>query len=170
MTPVLSVVGASGSGKTTLLEALIGWLIERGHSVAVLKHDAHRFQIDHPGKDTARLFDAGATQVAIAGADEIALRERPRGAIDPESLVRRLFHDVDLVLTEGYRCGPWPKLEVARAGHGPGPAHLDDPTLVALATDLEVYSALPAFALDDVASLGAWIESRFLSSAAGEAG
>lgn len=166
MSVVVSVVGSSGSGKTTLLEGLIPWLIGRGWRVAVLKHDAHRFQIDREGKDTARLFDAGARQVAIAGQGEIALRERVEGRSEPEELVRRLFHDIDLVLTEGYKTGGWPKIEVVRGAHGGDPGCLDDPTLRAVVSDLDRRWPVPAFELGDVESVGEWIESEFLGSAA----
>ncbi len=164
MSVVVSIVGSSGSGKTTLLEGLIPWLIGRGWRVAVLKHDAHRFEIDRDGKDTARLFDAGARQVAIAGPNEIALRERVDGGCEPEELVKRLFHDVDLVLTEGYKTGRWPKVEVIREGSGGEPRCLDDPTLRAVVSDLDRSWPVRAFAMDDVEAVGDWIENEFLGS------
>ena len=64
--PVLAVCGFSGSGKTTLLEAVIPNLVKRGLAIAVVKHDAHGFEVDKPGKDSDRLFRAGAT-IALSG-------------------------------------------------------------------------------------------------------
>jgi ABC-type oligopeptide transport system ATPase subunit len=65
---VLGLAGHSGSGKTSLAERLVPALAARGLSVAYLKHDAHRFQMDKPGKDTFRVYQAGAVAVAAAGA------------------------------------------------------------------------------------------------------
>ena len=67
--PVLAVCGFSGAGKTTLLESAIPRLIERGLTVAVVKHDAHGFEVDRPGKDSDRLFRAGAT-ITLSGQQE----------------------------------------------------------------------------------------------------
>lgn len=160
--PRLAVVGSSGSGKTTLLERLIPVLMERGVQVAVLKHDAHGFQMDREGKDTARLFDAGASQVAISGPHEFALRERIDGRPSPDEIVERHFHDVDLILAEGYRTGEWPKLEVARRARSDELLCVADPNLVAVATDLAISVAVPCFDPDDVAGIADWVLDQFL--------
>jgi molybdopterin-guanine dinucleotide biosynthesis protein B len=168
--PMVAIVGSSGSGKTTLIERLLPWLAARGVRVAVLKHDAHRFQMDHPGKDTDRFFRAGARQVAIAGAQEIALREHPEppalgGAAEesPRALAARLFHHVDLILTEGYRSGDLPKVEVFRRGvGGPLPPCVGDPLLRLLLTDRPGPHAVAALPLDDLAGFGDWLLREFL--------
>src|ERR1700694_4988704 len=96
--PVLAVCGYSGSGKTTLLEAAIPRLVERGLAVAVVKHDAHRFEVDRPGKDSDRLFRAGAT-VVLRGAEEQF--ERRAEPLTLEGTLERLARDHDLLLVEG---------------------------------------------------------------------
>ena len=155
--PLLSIVGASGSGKTTLIEALLPWLRARGVRVAVLKHDSHGFQIDHAGKDTDRIFRAGARQVAIAGPEEIALRERVDEEEDARTLANRLFHSVDLVLTEGYNTGPWPKIEVLRQGAGDELRCRGDAHLKLVVTDRKDEFSVPALGLDDVQGVGEWV-------------
>jgi molybdopterin-guanine dinucleotide biosynthesis protein A len=104
--PVLAVCGFSGSGKTTLLEAAIPKLVERGLAVAVVKHDAHRFEVDKQGKDSDRLFRAGATVVLRGGEEQF---ERRGGVISLEATLARLGHDHDLLLVEGHKDTPLTK-------------------------------------------------------------
>ncbi len=107
--PVLAVCGYSGSGKTTLLEAAIPRLVARGVSVAVVKHDAHGFVVDQEGKDSARLFRAGAT-VALRGPAEQFLRRNASSALTLEATLWDLARDHDLVLVEGHKDTPLPKV------------------------------------------------------------
>jgi len=76
MVPVLSIVGKSDSGKTTLIEKLIPELKHRGYRVGTIKHDAHRFEMDHEGKDTYRHFHAGADTVLISSAEKMAMQKQ----------------------------------------------------------------------------------------------
>ena len=101
--PVISVVGNSGAGKTTLLEKLVRELKHRGYRVAAVKHDAHDFQMDHPGKDTYRLAEAGADAVIISAADRLALLERVDEERTLDDLAAMVSGRVDIILTEGYR-------------------------------------------------------------------
>src|SRR5208337_1394768 len=106
---VLAICGWSGAGKTTLLEAVIPELKRRGLAVAVLKHYAHGLDVDRAGKDSDRLFRAGA-EVALHGPDEALRRARPSGADDlPATLSALLAHN-DLVLVEGHKGTPLPKV------------------------------------------------------------
>ena len=114
-TRVLAFAGYSGSGKTTLIEKFIARLAEHGLRVAYLKHDAHRFQMDKPGKDTWRAMEAGASAVAIASADSWAWLAR----VDipgMEDLVRRTLAVADVCLIEGYHGSHYPKILVFRRG------------------------------------------------------
>jgi len=114
-TRVLAFAGSSGSGKTTLIEKFIARLAEHGLRVAYLKHDAHRFQMDKPGKDTWRAMEAGASAVAIASADSWAWLAR----VDipgMEDLVRRTLAVADVCLIEGYHGSHYPKILVFRRG------------------------------------------------------
>ncbi len=160
--PVLSVVGRSNSGKTTLIVKLLPWLTARGWRVGTIKHDVHGFTMDHEGKDTYRHFEAGADRVLIAGAGEIAFRQRAQEEQEREALVARFFDGVDMVITEGYKTGDWPKVEVLRSGRSRHPLCLGDATLKALVTDVAGDYPVPVFGLDDVSGLGRWIEATFL--------
>jgi molybdenum cofactor guanylyltransferase len=113
--PVLAVCGFSGSGKTTLLEAAIPRLVERGLSVAVVKHDAHGFEVDRPGKDSDRLFRAGAT-VALRGLHQQFERRGAGAVLSLESTLERFGCDHDLLLIEGHKDTTLPKLWLGREG------------------------------------------------------
>lgn len=159
--PVLSIVGASGSGKTTLLEKLIPELKRRGHRVAVIKHHPQAgLELDTPGKDTHRLAQAGADHVVLAAPDQLLQRRR----LERERTLAELLaeiHDVDLVLTEGFKREFIPKIEVNRREHTP--ALLDLPgERIALVSDQRFELDCPQFDLDDVAGLADLIEARCL--------
>lgn len=106
--PVLAVSGFSGSGKTTLLEAAIPELVRSGISLAVIKHDAHGIQIDRSGKDSDRLFQAGAT-VALRGPDQQFLRRQGTSLLSLHATLEFLSRDHDLLLVEGHKNTPLPK-------------------------------------------------------------
>ncbi|MCP4896440.1 MAG: molybdopterin-guanine dinucleotide biosynthesis protein B [bacterium] len=110
--PVLAFCGWSGSGKTTLLEALIPRLRRRGLAVALIKHDAHGVQLDTPGKDSDRFFKAGAT-VCLRGPKEVAWRYGASASIGFRRCVRDLLRHHDLVLVEGHKHTPLPKVWIA---------------------------------------------------------
>lgn len=112
-TPVLTFVGKSGAGKTTFLEQLIPELKRRGLRLAVVKHDAHQFEMDKPGKDTWRFSQAGADAVAISNAVQTALMEHPARELTLNEVISRL-PEADLVLTEGYKSEHNPKIELHR--------------------------------------------------------
>jgi molybdopterin-guanine dinucleotide biosynthesis protein MobB len=104
--PVLAVCGFSGAGKTTLLEAAIPLLVGRGLRVAVVKHDAHGFTVDRPGKDSDRLFRAGATVVLGNAGEQFERRAAP---LSLTATLARLACDHDLLLVEGHKGTLLPK-------------------------------------------------------------
>lgn len=112
---VLGLAGHSGSGKTTLAVALVPALAARGLRVAYVKHDAHRFLMDKPGKDTFRVYEAGARAVTIASAEQWAWLQRPP-VPDIEELARRARRAADVVLIEGYHDSSYPKVLIYRRG------------------------------------------------------
>src|ERR1043165_1746841 len=113
---VVGFAGFSGSGKTTLVEALIPALKLQGQRVSVVKHAHHKFDIDHPGKDTYRHREAGAFEVVIASDRRLALMrefEQP-GRPTVHQLLAELYHGVDWVLVEGFKDSNLLKVEVWR--------------------------------------------------------
>lgn len=148
---VIGFAGWSGAGKTTLLARLIPVLVGRGLQVSTVKHAHHGFDVDKPGKDSWVHREAGATEVLVGSANRWALMHELRGEAEPDlpALLGRLSA-VDLVLVEGFKRGPHPKIEVHRAALGKPLIHPGDPAVVALAADPVPPSHLPTVALDDV--------------------
>lgn len=114
--PIISVVGKSNSGKTTLVEKIIPELKKRGYKVGAIKHDVHQFEIDHKGKDSWKMSHAGADTVVIASNEKMAMVKKLDFEVNIDDIVTRLFNDVDIVITEGYKRQNKPKIEVIRYG------------------------------------------------------
>ena len=112
--PVLAVCGFSGSGKTTLLESAIPRLMARGLAVAVVKHDAHGYVVDRAGKDSDRLFRAGAT-IVLSGQQEQLERRAGEATLPLGATLARLGCDHDLLLVEGHKDTPLPKFWLGKA-------------------------------------------------------
>ncbi len=155
---VFGIVGYSGSGKTTLLEKLIPQFTARGLKVSVIKHAHHGFDIDRPGKDSYRHREAGASEVLLSCSDRWALMHERRDGSDVtlDELLARLA-PCDLVLVEGFKQEPIPKLEVYRPETGKPPLFPERVDLVAVASDAEVATSLPRLALDDVAAIADFV-------------
>jgi molybdopterin-guanine dinucleotide biosynthesis protein MobB len=148
----IAIVGSSGAGKTTLLERLIPALKRKGLLVGVVKHDAHRFDIDHPGKDSHRLTVAGADTMMITSASMLAMVKRHTASPPIEELLERYFTDMDLVLVEGYRGSPLPKIEVHRKEFQRAlicRGERNDPGLAAVASDEPLDLDVPVLDLND---------------------
>ncbi len=165
-TKSVSFVAKSGTGKTTLLEKVIVELKERGYRIGVVKHDAHRFEIDHPGKDSYRLTAAGADTMLICSPEKLALVKQHAAAPSIEELLETYFDDVDLVLTEGFKKSGLPKIEIHRQERSPtllcrGEAH--DPSLVAVASDAALDLDVPVLDLNDVRAVADFVEKSFLA-------
>ena len=161
----VSFVAKSNTGKTTLLEGVIGELKRRGYTVGALKHDAHRFDIDHPGKDSHRLTAAGADTMLITSPEKCALVKKYPAAPPLDELLELYFSDVDIVLTEGFKLGPLPKIEVHRRERSTtllcrGENH--DATLIAVASDEPLALDVPVLDLNDVAAVTDFVEQTFL--------
>ena len=155
---VFGFAGWSGSGKTTLIERLLPRLVDGGRRVSVIKHAHHEFDIDKPGKDSHRFRMAGSTEVLVASATRWALMHEHRGAPEP-ALSDLLAHlsDCDLVLVEGFKRDPIPKLEVHRKSNGKPLLSPDDPWIAAIASDVPLDSRLPWFDLDAVDAIATYI-------------
>ncbi|MEJ2792011.1 molybdopterin-guanine dinucleotide biosynthesis protein B [Iodobacter sp. LRB] len=147
---VLGIAGWSGSGKTTLIEKLLPELVRLGQSVSVIKHTHHPVQFEPEGKDTARFRTAGAGEVLLATPHGFALIHE--GGLPLHEMLARLA-PVDIVLVEGFKAAAIPKIEVRRADY---PA-LDDPHIIAIASDCSPESTLPLFDLNQAAEIAAFI-------------
>jgi len=166
--PVVSFVGKSGVGKTTALVRVIAELKGRGYRVGTVKHDTHGFEIDRPGKDSWRHAQAGSDAVVISGPRKLALI-RPLEAELPLDQVVRLMGDVDLVITEGYKRGDKPKIEVTRRERGTE-LLCSAEELIGLMSDYPVDMPVPQFALDDAAGVVDLLERLYLKERADERG
>ena len=159
----VAFVAPSGTGKTTLVEAVIRILWARGWRVGALKHDAHEFDIDRPGKDSHRFTEAGACTTVIASGTQVATVRRTETAWSVDRVLATCFGDEDLVLVEGYSTSDLPKVAVHRAATGePLRVRSDDPTLIAVATDVAVDVDAPRFELDRPDELAAFLEKTLI--------
>jgi molybdopterin-guanine dinucleotide biosynthesis protein MobB len=159
--PVLGFAAFSGTGKTTLLEKLIPQLVERGIRIAMVKHAHHAFDIDKPGKDSHRLRKAGAQQMLIASSQRQALMTENPTPQEPrlDELITRLdLETVDLVLVEGFKHVPFPKIELHREALGKTLLHPGDPAIIAVACDHPVDTGtLPSLDINDTAAIATFI-------------
>ena len=163
---VVGFAGYSGSGKTTLVERLIPVLRLQGLRVSVVKHAHHRFDIDHPGKDTFRHREAGAFEVVVASNRRLALlREfEQETQLTVHQLLAELYAGVDWVLVEGFKDSDLLKIEVWRSDTDKPARYPDDPFIVALATDspqaLPQPTLRPVLDLNDPQAVANWLVSN----------
>ncbi len=160
--PTVSVVARSKTGKTTFLESLIPALKAAGLSVAVVKHHHHTSSFDTPGKDTHRIAEAGADLVLGISPVQVATFSRESGSRDLDAVIAKHCAGFDLVLTEGYKRGDFPKIEVHRSERS-SELLCEFEEMLALVTDAEWDTDVPQFSLDDAdgvaALLAAWLDS-----------
>ena len=166
----VAFLARSGTGKTTLIEKILPELAKRGYRVGAIKHDAHRFDIDHPGKDSHRLTVAGAETMCITSAEKLALVKKHRESPTAETLIESYFSDLDIVLVEGFRKSGIPKIEVHRKEKGSslicrGESY--DPTLIAIASDEPLTVDVPILDLNAPGAIAEFIAS-LLSGTGGE--
>ncbi|MSM40504.1 MAG: molybdopterin-guanine dinucleotide biosynthesis protein B [Geobacter sp.] len=162
---VVSFVAKSGTGKTTLLEKVIAELKRRGHRVGAIKHDAHRFDIDHPGKDSHRLTAAGADTMLITSPEKLALIKRHQEQPAIEELLATYCADLDIVLTEGFKRSSLPKIEVHRQERSARLLCRDeefDPTLVAVASDAPLELDVPVLDINNPGQVADFIEQGIM--------
>ena len=147
------VARLSGTGKTTLVEAVIKILAARGYRVGAIKHDAHDFEIDKPGKDSYRFTAAGAATMVVASSQKTAVVRQNPNPPTLEFLLDSYCRDLDIVLVEGFKGGSLPKIEVHRQGFSPSPTLAETGVLthvVAIAYDGDcTETSLPHLDLND---------------------
>ncbi|MCK8825595.1 molybdopterin-guanine dinucleotide biosynthesis protein B [Fuchsiella alkaliacetigena] len=150
--PVVSIVGNSNSGKTTFIEQLIPELKSRGYRIATIKHDAHKFQIDTPGKDSWRHRQAGAETVVLSSRNKLAMIRELEREVDLDKILSNYINsEVDLVITEGYKTGDKAKIEIFRPAEYEQPLFSEtDEQILTIVRNEEEFSAQQ---LDEVADL-----------------
>ena len=156
---LVAIVGKSDAGKTTLIEKVVPELVKLGLRVGTVKHDAHSFEIDHPGKDSWRHGQAGARAYAIASPERLAFITKLDGEMPLADIARRFFAGFDLVLAEGYKRTAPHRVELFRVGAGHAEPLCGPGEAMALVTD----SGLPhehAFGLEDGAGLARFLAVR----------
>lgn len=155
---VFGVTGWKNAGKTGLMERLVAEFTARGLRVSTIKHAHHTTDVDQPGTDSHRHRQAGAAQVLLASPHRWALMAELRGAEEPPlSDLLGQIGPCDLVLIEGYKRAPHPKIEAWRTGGTKPPLAGTNPTICALAHKGEIDTALPRFDLDDTAAIADFI-------------
>ena len=160
MLPVVSIVGKSKSGKTTLLEKLIRELKSRGYRVGTIKHVIHSTGFDEPGKDSWRHISAGSEATAISSADKVVLIKPVGKDISLGEVAHFLGEDYDIILTEGFKQGSAPKVEVHRKEVGPPLSHVKK--LIAIVTNETLDTKTRQFSLEDVSGLADFLEKNFI--------
>jgi molybdopterin-guanine dinucleotide biosynthesis protein MobB len=165
ITKAVSFVAKSGTGKTTLLEKVIVELKLRGYRIGVVKHDAHRFDIDHPGKDSHRLTQAGADTMLVSSPEKLALIKQHAEPPPIEELIATYFGDVDLILTEGFKKSGLPKIEVHRRERSATlicRGEENDPSLVAVASDEPLELDVPVLDINNPSQVADFVEKHFI--------
>jgi molybdopterin-guanine dinucleotide biosynthesis protein B len=152
------ITGWKNAGKTGLMERLVTEITARGFTVSTVKHAHHSFDVDHEGRDSYRHRAAGAAEVLVAGRDRWALMAELRGGDEPplDALLAKLS-PVDLVLIEGWKSAPHPKIEVWRAETGHPLIAPGDPTIRAVATDGVVEVDCRVIDLNNAAALAEFV-------------
>jgi molybdopterin-guanine dinucleotide biosynthesis protein B len=164
--PVISIVSTkSNTGKTTLIEGLIKIFKDRNYSVGVLKHDAHKFDIDKEGKDSYRFSMAGAENVIISSSEKVAMIQKIEKEKEIGELIY-LFKDMDIVLTEGFKKNNYPKIEVHRKEVDDKMLYqdlqVDKDSFIAIASNELLNIKIPVLDLNNINLIADFIENKFL--------
>lgn len=166
--PLLGFAAASGTGKTTLLIQLIPLLKRQGVRVGLIKHSHHDFEIDKPGKDSFRLRAAGASPVMLVSSHRRAVITEFSKPVQPQLAQQLQMFDeseVDLILVEGFKAEPFPKIELHRAELNNPLLYPNDADIIAVASNTELKLPAPLLNLDlnNPVMIAEFILSRFLA-------
>ena len=155
---IYGVTGWKNAGKTGLMERLVAEFCARGLSVSTLKHAHHSTDVDQPGTDSHRHRSAGASEVLLASPNRVAIMQELRDAEEPSfiDLLSRL-NPVDLVLVEGFKRAPHPKIEAYRTDAGNPLIAPGDQSIRAVASDISLNLDRPVFDLDDTVAIADFI-------------
>ncbi|MEM6307107.1 MAG: molybdopterin-guanine dinucleotide biosynthesis protein B [Pseudomonadota bacterium] len=155
---LFGITGWKNAGKTGLMERLVTEITARGLTVSTLKHAHHSFDVDQPGRDSHRHRMAGAHQVLLSSANRWALMTELHGTQEPvlDNLLAQMA-PADLILIEGWKTSPHPKIECFRADAGHDLIAPGDPTILAVAADTYHDLDRPVFDLNDTGAIADFI-------------
>lgn len=162
MVPIISFVGPSNSGKTTLLEKVLKELNRRGYRVAVIKHENRGIELDQKGKDSWRLKQAGANPLILSSPKMVVLFQDVLDEKNPQKLYEQYKPDVDIILTEGYKKEPYPKIEVFRKECCNKILCTIKDNLIAVASDTPLEVDVPCLDLNNSDQIVDFIERKYL--------
>ena len=160
MPPIVSIIGKSNSGKTTLIERLVQELKSRGYRIATIKHTNQKLPFDDPGKDSWRHAQAGSAATIICSPEKAVLIKPITRDTSLEEIAHLIGEDYDIILTEGFRQGNAPKIEVHRKEAG-SPLTITK-KLIAIVTDEPLETKTRQFSLDDTKGLADLVEQGFI--------
>ncbi len=161
--PYVSFSAKSGTGKTTYLEKLVACLKEKGLRIALIKHDAHGFELDQPGKDSYRLREAGVDTMILSGPDQTVQISRHTAGEPSLKQLLSSIQGVDLILIEGYKFGAQPKIQLLRKGYSETPVGNPENT-IAYVADFPYEATLdhlPVFDLNEPLELVEYLTSLY---------
>ena len=160
---VVSFTGYSGSGKTTLATAVINLLAAKGYRVGAMKHDAHGFSIDHPGKDSWKMTQAGSIVTVITDSQTLALIKKHDKTPCVETLVTDYYAGMDIVVVEGWKETAPNKIEVYRSGCETEPLFrgANAKNFIAVATDCKLETVLPILDVNQPQAVADFIVARY---------
>jgi molybdopterin-guanine dinucleotide biosynthesis protein B len=156
--PIVAVVGNSNSGKTRVVTGLVEILCQRGLRIATVKHCPHGHQHDGTGSDSDRHFNAGAVLSLASSPGLITAVERVEGDKDLLTLVSSFGEGIDLVLAEGFKASPVPKVLVVDS-NSVQPAVEN---VMAVVGDAPRPGGAPVFRFDEIGRLADFILSAVL--------
>jgi len=160
MPPIVSVIGKSKSGKTTLIEKLVPEFKSRGYWVATIKHIPQGVKFDEPGKDSWRHLQAGSEVTVVSSPEKIVMVKTVERDSTLDDVARFLGEDYDIILTEGFKQGSAPKIEVHRKDTGPLLKGIKK--LIAVVTDEPLETKARQFSPEDIRGLADLLEKGFI--------
>ena len=162
MIPYIMITGFSNSGKTLVTSELISIFTRKGYRVATIKHAHHGYEVDTPGKDSWNFFDKGASEVVVSGPQSYSVHRRVEKELVLEELLSAIT-EADIILVEGFKNQPGPKIQVYREGHSSGRLSLT-PEVLALVSDPKMVSEVPSFGFEESEQLAELIIARLIES------
>lgn len=161
MKPVISFVGKHNAGKTTFLSAVVRELTDLGVCVAVIKHSSSNLTIS-ADTDSDKLFNAGAGQVGVISPDASIIYRRYKNEPQLSTVIENLSEEADLIITEGYKKEPFPKIEVMRQAISQESFKLNN--TIAMVADFDIDTDIEKFSFQQTSEAAQFIIRNLLKS------